>query len=157
MINILRTTSKNADFIALVSDLDKDLAKRDGAEHEFYQQFNSIDALKYTVVGYWDRRLVGCGAIKPFDAHTMEVKRMYVTPEFRGKGMASKLLLELEQWAFAIGFTHCVLETGKRQPEAIALYEKNGYHIISNYGQYAGVENSVCFRKELIPTNNQSL
>ncbi len=51
------------------------------------------------------------------------------------------------KWASELGYTSCVLETGKRQPEAIALYTKNGYKIIPNYEQYEGVENSVCFRK----------
>ena len=81
------------------------LANRDGDEHSFYQQFNSIDALQYTIVAFSDKIPLGCGAIKEFDANTMEVKRMYVIPEFRGKGMASQLLLELEQWAFALGYT----------------------------------------------------
>lgn len=151
MTHIKRTNSKNQDFIALVSDLDQDLATRDGEEHAFYQQFNSIDALKYAVVVYSNTSPVGCGAIKKFDVNTVEVKRMYVKPEFRGKGMASQLLQHLEQWAVELGYTYSVLETGKRQPEAIALYTKNGYRPITNYGQYIGIENSVCFRKELIP------
>lgn len=150
MTSVIRTTSENPEFIALVSALDQDLAERDGDEHAFYQQFNGIDTLKYTIVAYSDKAPVGCGAIKEFDANTLEVKRMYVIPEFRGKGMAGQLLHELEQWALELGCNSCVLETGKRQPEAIALYTKNGYTNISNYGQYIGVENSVCFRKELV-------
>lgn len=147
MLHLKRTTSKNQDFIALVSALDQDLATRDGKDHAFYHQFNSIDELQHTIVTYSDEKLVGCGAIKEFDSDTMEVKRMYVTPKFRGKGIASRLLSELEQWAAELGYTSCVLETGKRQPEAIALYVKNGYKAIPNYGPYNGVENSVCFRK----------
>lgn len=150
MTSIVRTTSENRDLIALVSALDQDLANRDGDEHAFYQQFNSIAALQNTVVAYSDKKPIGCGAIKEFDADAMEVKRMYVMPEFRGKGIASRLLHELEQWAVELGYSNCVLETGKRQPEAIALYTKNGYARISNYGQYIGVKNSVCFRKELV-------
>lgn len=151
MTHIKRTTSKNQDFIRLVSDLDQDLAERDGEEHAFYQQFNGIDALKYTVVVYSGELPVGCGAIKKFDLNTVEVKRMYIMPEFRGKGMASQLLQHLERWAVELGYTYSVLETGKRQPEAIALYTKNGYRPTTNYGQYIGIENSVCFRKELVP------
>ncbi len=149
MITLKRTTSQNPDFVALVAALDQDLAERDGGEHSFYHQFNSIDTLQHTMVAYSDGKPVGCGAIKEFDSNTMEVKRMYVMPECRGKGVASQLLTELEQWATELGKKNCVLETGKRQPEAIALYTKNGYEIIPNYGQYEGVENSVCFRKRL--------
>jgi len=55
----------------------------------------------------------------------------------------------LEHWAVELGYKKCVLETGKRQPDAIALYTKQGYESIPNYGQYMGMENSVCFEKEL--------
>jgi len=79
----------------------------------------------------------------------MEVKRMFVTPTSRGKGVASIILKELEAWAVELNVSKCVLETGKRQPEAIRLYTKNAYCIIPNYGQYENVENSVCFEKIL--------
>lgn len=154
MVTIKRTTYKNPDFVALVNALDQDLAQRDGEEHAFYHRFNSIKNLQHTMVIYSDGKPVGSGAIKEFDASSMEVKRMFVLPEFRGKGMASQLLSALEQWAAELGYTGCVLETGKRQPEAIALYTKNGYKISANYGPYEGVENSVCFRKDLIAGSN---
>jgi len=79
----------------------------------------------------------------------MEVKRMYTLPESRGKGISSKVLGELEKWATELSCKKCILETGKKQPEAIGLYKKNGYEVIPNYGQYAGIENSVCFEKDL--------
>ncbi|HDZ14837.1 hypothetical protein LCGC14_1602550 [marine sediment metagenome] len=151
MISILRTTSNNKDFVKLVSNLDQDLANRDGDEHAFYQQFNSVGLLKYIVVAYADNTPIGCGAIKKFDSDTVEVKRMYVLPAFRGKGTAARILRHLEEWAVELGYVYAVLETGKRQPEAIALYTKNKYVPIANYGQYSGIENSVCFRKTLIP------
>ena len=149
MIQIIRTNSGNTDFIALVRLLDADLAKRDGDEHSFYSQFNTIDTIKYTVVAYENATPVGCGAIKMYAANTMEIKRMYVIAASRGKGIAGALLSELEKWAAELSFTKCVLETGKKQPEAVRLYEKNGYRLIPNYGQYAGVENSLCFEKEI--------
>ncbi len=149
MIQILRTDSDNADFIELVKHLDADLAKRDGDEHSFYAQFNKINKIKFAVVAYEDGIPLGCGAIKEYEAGTMEVKRMYVAPENRGKGIATKILSELENWARELSYTKCILETGKKQPEAIQLYKKNLYMVIPNYGQYAEVENSVCFEKEL--------
>jgi GNAT superfamily N-acetyltransferase len=87
--------------------------------------------------------------MKPFNAEAMEIKRMYTLPERRGKGIASVILTALEKWALELSYTKTVLETGKRQPEAIALYEKSGYRLIPNYGQYTGVENSLCFEKLL--------
>lgn len=149
MIQLLRSNSEHADFRTLVQQLDAALAILDGDEHAFYHQFNKIDALKYVVLAYRDQQAVACGAIKEHAPETMEVKRMYVLPEARGKGIATQVLLELEQWAKEMQYQKCVLETGKKQPDAIALYTKNGYSITPNYGQYQGVDNSVCFEKLL--------
>jgi GNAT superfamily N-acetyltransferase len=149
MTNIIRTSSDNNDFISLVKLLDADLAIRDGKEHSFYAQYNKIDKLKYVVVAYEDENPVGCGAIKEYAPGIMEVKRMFVLPELRGKGIATKVLSELEAWAGELSYKKCILETGKRQPEAIRLYQKNGYTSIPNYGQYTGMDNSVCFEKLL--------
>ena len=148
-IKLIRTDSSNQDFIDLVKLLDADLAIRDGEDHSFYNQFNSIDQIKYALVSFENNRPVGCGAIKKFSTKAMEVKRMFISQDSRGKGFASLILAELENWALELGFEKCILETGKMQPEAIALYGKNGYCKISNYGQYAGVENSLCFEKNL--------
>ena len=145
----MRTNSDNPDFIGLVKHLDLDLAERDGLEHSFYAQFNKIDKIKYVVVAYENDLPVGCGAIKEYQPDTMEIKRMYTMPDQRGKGIASQVLRELEIWASELSYTKCILETGKAQPEAIGLYEKNGYQIIPNYGQYAGIENSLCFEKDV--------
>lgn len=149
MIQLKRTDSDNADFIALVKCLDADLAERDGEEHSFYAQFNKIDKIKYAVVAYDHDRPVACGAMKAYAPSIMEIKRMYTVPDARGKGVASQVLAELESWAAELSIEKCILETGKRQPEAIELYRKNGYQRIPNFGQYAGVENSVCFEKEM--------
>lgn len=149
MTQLIRTDSGNSDFIHLVKYLDADLAERDGEEHSFYNQFNKIDKIKYAVIAYENAVPLGCGAIKEYEPGTMEVKRMYVTPESRSTGIASKVLAELEKWAREMDYKKCILETGKKQPEAIRLYEKNGYKTILNYGQYAGIENSVCFEKSL--------
>lgn len=149
MITLVRTNSENKDFILLVRQLDDYLAELDGEEHAFYTQLNKIDKLKHVVVAYENNKPVGCGAIREHSPITMEVKRMYTLPEYRGKGIATKILNELETWASELSYQKCVLETGKRQPEAIELYKKNGYRIIPSYGQYVAVENSVCFEKEI--------
>ena len=149
MLNIKRTTSADPDFIALVKMLDADLAIRDGEDHAFYSQFNKIDKIKHVIVAYDNNVPVACGAIKEYSSAAMEVKRMFTTPGYRGKGAAIFILSELETWAREMSYTTCLLETGNKQPEAIALYHKTGYHIIPNYGQYAGIENSICFEKKI--------
>lgn len=130
--------------------MDFELAKRDGEEHAFYAQFNKIKKLKYIVVAYEKGIPIACGAIKQYDKNTMEMKRMYTSPQSRGKGIASLILDELEKWAIELSFVKCILETGMQQPETIRLYKKNGYKIIPNYGQYTDIENSKCFEKILI-------
>ena len=146
-MEIVRTTSENEDFRSLVNRLDRELAIRDGDDHAFYSQFNKLDTIKHAVVAYIDKEAVGCGAIRPFDDASVEVKRMFVPTEHRGRGIAKDILKELESWAVELSFKRCILETGLKQPEAIALYTKSGYNSIPNYGQYQGMYNSVCFEK----------
>lgn len=149
MTTLLRTDSTNPDFVALVKLLDLDLAVRDGDDHAFYSQFNKIDLIRHVVVAYADGLPVGCGAFKEYTPGTAEIKRMYTMPEGRGRGIASQVLAELEAWAAELSYEKCVLETGINQPEAIALYRKCAYRQIPNYGQYAGVETSLCFEKSI--------
>lgn len=149
MIQFIRTTGSDAGFRLLVPALDAELRVRDGKDHAFYAAFNKSDHIQHVVVGYDGSEPVGCGAFKPFSEETLEIKRMYVLPSRRGEGIATQVLNELERWASELHYTKCVLETGKNQPEAIALYNRRGYSVIPNYGQYIGVENSVCFEKIL--------
>ena len=150
MIAITRTNSKNKDFLKLVHLLDAELALRDGEDHGFYDQYNGVDHIKYVVLAYENGIPVACGAMKKNAPNTIEIKRMYVIPNSRVKGLATKILSALEGWAMELDFERCILETGKRQLEAVQLYQKNGYERIPNYGQYAVIDNSLCFKKELI-------
>lgn len=150
MIILSRTNSHTTDFINLVALLDEDLAKRDGDEHEFYARLNKVDDIRNIVVVYVEDKAIGCGSFKAYEPGVVEIKRMFVLPEHRGKGVAAAVLAELEHWAEEEGNNSCVLETGKKQPEAIRLYQKSGYTVTHNYGKYEGVENSVCMMKQLI-------
>lgn len=149
-ITIKRTTSENEDFAKLVIALDAYLRVLDGDDHEFYAQFNKTNLLKNAVICYDNDLPVAIGAYKEYELKTAEIKRMYTLPEYRGKGIASKILDELEQWAKEENYTTCVLETGFMQADAIYLYQKLGYTIIENYGQYKGIENSICMKKIVI-------
>lgn len=149
MIELRHTDSTSPDFQALVTMLDDELRIRDGADHPFYAQFNKLDAIRHVVVAYMDNVAVGCGAFRQYSVETVEIKRMFVRPVFRGQGIALLVLSNLESWASEQDYTQCVLETGYNQPEAIALYNKAGYHQIPNYGPYAGVATSICFGKKI--------
>lgn len=148
-MKVIRTHSKNIDFVRLVEKLDAYLKTVDGDDHDFYHQYNGLENLTHVVLVYENDVAVGCGAFKKYADKSVEVKRMYVLPNFRGTKVAQTILTELEKWAKDTGYNRCILETGKSQKAAVKFYKKSNYSIIPNYGQYAGVENSICFEKIL--------
>jgi len=141
-MELIRCDNFNLGFQALVKLLDAELAIRDGKDHAFYHQFNGIDALKNVVVVLEGGLPVACGAFKKYSATQAEIKRMFTLSSARNKGLAKQVLSEL-------GYSAVILESGKAQIEALAFYPKNGYTITPNFSPYIGVENSVCFIKEL--------
>ncbi len=149
MIRIQRTTSDNPDFGKLVVELDAYLRIMDGDDHAFYAQFNKTYLLKNVVICYKNDACVGIGAYKEFEPNSAEIKRMYTVPEYRGKGIAKAILAELETWAKEENYTTAILETGFLQIDAISLYQKVGYEISENFGQYTGVDNSICMKKKI--------
>lgn len=149
MIEIKRTNSNDIHFQNLVRQLDGDLKNFYNDEQSIYEEYNKIDEIKYVIVAYEEGEPVGCGAIKEYSESIMEVKRMFVPPTKRGKGIASIILNGLESWSNELNIKTCILETLKTKPDAIRLYEKNGFKIIPNFGQYENLENSLCFEKIL--------
>lgn len=146
----MRTTSENPDFRKMVDALDEDLYQRNGETQKLYHQYNKIDKINHAVVIYSGEKPVGCGCFKRFDDETIEMKRMFVLPEMRGQQLAAKMLQELEKWGIEEGFSKAVLETGVRQVEAIRLYSVAGYILTENYGQYIGMDDSICYQKEIV-------
>lgn len=148
MIQLVKADASHKDFIALVAQLDADLAEKNGEEHSFYHQYNQLDHIKFVVLLYESKAAVACGAIKKFDDRTMEIKRMYTIPNKRGKGYAKLILKVLEEWVRDMAYQKCILETGIKQKEALRLYQQMDYKVIPNYGQYKGVAGSFCFEKQ---------
>lgn len=148
-MKLIRTNSEHFAFVNLVSQLNKYLKTVDGNDHDFYMQYNNIDTLNHVVLGFFKDVPVACGAFKTYNEKSVEIKRMFTLPEYRGQQLASKILNELEIWATELGFKSCILETGKRQVEAVKFYKKNNYNIIENFDPYIDVENSICFEKKL--------
>ncbi|MFY7816201.1 MAG: GNAT family N-acetyltransferase [Chryseobacterium taeanense] len=148
-MKIQRTDSSNRDFQSLVKLLDADLAVRNGEDQEFFNQFNKLETIKNCIVVHINEFPAACGAFKKFDEETVEIKRMYTHPNFRKKGLATTIMKELEKWAKELNYNKAVLETSLEQNEALSVYEKSGYARIPNYGQYIGIEKSVCYEKVL--------
>jgi putative acetyltransferase len=149
MTSIKRTNSDDPDFQKLTQALDVELCRIYNTQQADYEEFNRITDLPTVVLAYEDDIPVGCGCFKKYDDTTIEIKRMYVEPGARGKGIASQIVGELETWALELKNNFAVLETGKKQPEAIAMYQKLGYSLTDRYGQYSDMDNSVCMRKQL--------
>jgi putative acetyltransferase len=152
-IQIIRTDSSNTDFQNLIKKLDIYLAEKDGDDAPFFAALNTVDTIQHVLVAYVNDTAVGCGAIKKYDENTIEIKRMFVDVTARNKGVASGILNELQLWAKELNFTSCILETGKKMTEAINLYKKEGFSIISNYGPYVNVTESTCFQKNIKKNN----
>jgi putative acetyltransferase len=148
-LEIVRTSFRHLDFNAMIIELDEDLRSRYGSEQDIYDQYNKIAHIDTVIVAYENGRAVGCGCFKPYDDDTVEVKRMFVRPQYRGKGISKIILKELERWASEMRYQKIVLETGMEQPEAIGLYKRLGYRVIDNFGHYQNMSTSVCFEKQL--------
>ncbi len=148
-ITFLRTNNEQQDFEALISALDEDLRDRYHELQNMYDEPNVIEAVNTVVIAYIGAEPAGCACFREFNDHTIEIKRMYVRPALRGKGVAFGLMQELENWARELNYSYAILETGKRQPEAISLYQKSGFTIMDNYGPYIGMDHSICMRKRL--------
>lgn len=148
-IKIIKTNSENPDFVSLFAALDASLWERYPELKTNYWGNNVIELNPNVVIIYFDNRAVACGCFKKYDRNTVEIKRMFVSPETRGIGLAKIILQELELWAHELGFSFSVLETLYKQKEAIGLYQKVGYTIVDNYEPYVGLENSICMKKQI--------
>ncbi|PJJ10858.1 acetyltransferase (GNAT) family protein [Flavobacterium sp. 1] len=148
-LKVVKTTSENPDFVSLIKTFDNYLWERYSELKTNYWGNNVIELNPNVVVIYLEEKPVACGCFKRFDKNTIEIKRMFVSPEARGLGLAQRVLQELELWALESDYSVSVLETLYKQEEAISLYQKVGYSIIDNYGPYVGLDKSVCMKKEI--------
>lgn len=146
---IKRTTASDKDFQLLVKKLDHELWNELKEDQATYDQYNVVVDITTAVVIYSNEEPVACGCFKPFDEQTVEIKRMFVQKEYRGKGLSKKILAELERWAKEKKYRFSVLETSIHFTTARNLYSTNGYAIIPNYGQYVNLPESVCMKKAL--------
>lgn len=148
MSEIRKVNRLNKDLRLLTNALDEELLTLYPAEGIFGLDLSdpSLDSAIFTVA-YVDKKAVGCGAIKRLDENAVELKRFYVMPEYRKRGVASEILKYLQNEAAALGYELIKLETGPKQPEAIGLYKKFGYCEIELFGEYNRSEYSVCFEK----------
>ena len=147
-MKLRRTTGRDPAFVALTRELDAELLTVYGDAQADYALHNLVDT-ETAIVATIDGAPAGCGCFKRFDDEAIELKRMFVDPAHRGRGVARAILGELETWAKELGYRAAVLETGVRQAAAIVLYERAGYARTPLYGPYVGLDLSICMRKSL--------
>jgi GNAT superfamily N-acetyltransferase len=148
-MQLLRTSNQDEQFVALTRQLDDELRQRYGELQDLYAPHNRLDRIDTALLGVAEGQPVACGCFKRLDAQRAEVKRMFVHPQWRRRGYSEQLLRALEAWARELGVQQLLLETGRRQPEAIALYHKLGFTPIAGYGPYVSLGNSLCMAKSL--------
>ena len=121
-----------------------------GANHFSLSETQIVPGDGAFVIAYLDNRAVGCGAVRRLDDSTAELKRMYVEPSVRGRGIGRSLVDALEHEARRLGVIKIVLETGTRLAPAIQMYEAMGYARIPLFGEYlSSPDTSLCFGKSL--------
>jgi len=153
-IEIRRETLHSAVARTLIGALNAELLVRypeEGATHFRLDAEEVGTGRGAFLVAYQGGEPVGCGAVRRLDPAVAEVKRMYVVPGARGARVGAVILAALEAEARALGATWLVLETGERQPEAIALYRRAGFSVIPRFGEYVDSALSLCMGKDLGP------
>lgn len=150
MITYKRTTTEDSDFQRLIVELDKEFWIRYPDIQQNFTPFNQVDESFRVMITYDDIIPVGCGCFRPMaENNTVEIKRMYVVPGYRNRGIGKVILSRLEAWAKEENYKISKLETGIRQPEAIAAYKKSGYSHIPNFPPYVDIKESICMMKNL--------
>ena len=146
-----RTDGKNKDFIENCRLLDMDLDRRVGKkiERNKYKKYNRLDEIQEAIVVYEENRVIGGGAIRRYDDETIELKRVFVHTEYQGRGIGTRLVALLMEWAVELGYKKMVLETGELLAESCAVYKKLGFQVIPNYGPYEDMPESLCMAKDL--------
>lgn len=149
-MNLQRTNSNKEDFKRLSAQLDAHYWKHYGDIQARFDAYHAevLQAVDTAIVVYKEDKPIGCGCFLDLGEGVAEIKRVFVLPEYRGQGVATKLVKALEGWAADEGYTSLVLETGIKEEAAMRLYQKLGYHEIPNYGFYREVPVSICYGKE---------
>lgn len=150
-MRFIYTDGNNKDFIELCHLLDNFLNELVGGEQNRaqYIPYNKLDDIHDVIVAYDGDVPVGCASFKKYDEENVEVKRVFIKDEYRGRGISKTLMAMLEERARKQGYKYLILESGEPLVAAMALYKKLGYKVIPNYGQYKDMPESICMRKDL--------
>ena len=144
-ITLRRTDSDSGEFKNLISNHDKELE----SYSDIYKNDSEIQGASI-IIAYYDNKPVGCASFDHYDNDTIEIKKLYVLPEFRDVGISEIVLKDLEQWARENKYNNAILETRFPYNREVNIFEDNGYNIIEKFGNYKYIENSICYGKKLV-------
>jgi len=145
----LRCDGTHPGFRELVILLDRELRSHETGHDDIYITHNIVPENVHVILAVCDGQPVGCACLRAYSGNTVELKRMYVRPEYRGRGLSRRILDDLEKWAAELHYSRIILETGQMLKEAHGLYRSSGFQIIENYGPYKGITESLCFEKTI--------
>ena len=149
-MKFLRTDPSHPSFQKLVRLLDEELTSLYGAEMQIFNPHNILKENAFSLLVLENEEPIGIGAFRILEnPQEVEIKRMYVPPAHRGKGISKLILEELEKWAMEENCTYAKLETGVKNTAALGLYPRAGYQRIEPFGPYVVIDNSICFGKKL--------
>jgi len=150
-MELILTNGHDPRFAEMCRELDQYLNELVGgeAQRSHYNQYNTPAKVTDVLLLMDGKQAAACGGFKFYEAGTAEIKRVLTRPQYRGRGYARAVMAALEERAIAQGYTRLILETGRMMASAIGLYTAIGFRIIENYGQYKGMEQSVCLEKML--------
>lgn len=150
MPSVTRVAADDPDVERFGTALLREMAQRYGGDPD--EIARTSPGAEWVLLRDDDGTPLGCGAVQPLAKSLPgapvdhgEIKRVYIVPAARGRGLARPLMAELIALAAELGFTWLQLETGTEQPEALGLYERSGWRRVPNYGQYVDDPRSVCF------------
>lgn len=150
-IRFLQSDGSNSDFVELCHELDIFLNKLVGGEENRaeYIPYNQLADIHDVILAYDHNIPIGCAAFRKYNIECAEVKRVFLKPDYRGRGISKKLMAKLENAAKTKGYRYLILESGEPLVAAMALYKKIGYKIIPNYAPYTDMPASICMKKKL--------
>lgn len=141
----------NADFICLCDELDSFLNRAIGGEdkREKYKKYNHLDTMDYVIVAYDEEKPVGCAALRKYSDEDIEVKRVFVREDYRGKNIGGMLIENLISYSKNLGYARMILETGEFLKASVRLYLRYGFERIQNYGAYVDMSESLCMGRSI--------
>lgn len=150
-MEFIYTDGSDHRFNTLCRELDDYLNFIVGGEKQRsqYIQYNTTDDIHDVILAMEDGELAGAGSFKRYDDSSAEIKRVFIRENYRQKHIAADIMEKLEKEAKEKGFKRLILETGEPLAAAMNLYEKTGFRIVENYGQYKDMKSSICMAKDI--------